>query len=311
MKVDTPVRDEAGAVPFASVFVMLTKQEHIELIRQARSWQSLHQRAVQRAQGAALLHQQQLRELRVQAAQREAELLAELELAQASVRDLKQRVFGRKSEQRKGGSQSRVGASGTPATRSRGHQTGAPGHGRSRQTALPERIEIVDLNEPHCPQCGLHLGEFPGTEDSEIVEIDVQAYRRVVRRKRYRPLCECGCLSGIVTAPAAPRLIPRGKYGVSVWASVLLDKFLYGRPSHRLLQDWATQGLQMSPGTLAGGLQSIAPLFEPLEQALLAKLRSEQHWHADETRWAVFEATEGKVGSRHYLWVFHSPSVVH
>jgi transposase len=91
----------------------------------------------------------------------------------------------------------------------------------------------------------------------------------------------------------------------------LLDKFLYGRPSHRLIQDLGDRGLQMSPGTLAGGLQTLAPLFEPLERALALKLRSESHWHADETRWAVFVCVAGKVGHRWYLWVFHSKSVVH
>ena len=96
-----------------------------------------------------------------------------------------------------------------------------------------------------------------------------------------------------------------------MWISVLLDKFLYGRPSHRLLQDLADHGLNMSPGTLAGGLQTLAPLFAPLELALMAKLRSAQHWHADETRWAVFIDVAGKVGHRWYLWVFHSPAVVH
>ena len=141
--------------------------------------------------------------------------------------------------------------------------------------------------------------------------IEVKAYRRVIRRQRYRPLCDCGCVPGIVTAPPPPRLIERGKYGVSVWTTVLLDKFLYGRPSHRLLQDLADHGLNMSPGTLAGGLQALSPLFEPLNQALLCKLRSEEHWHADETWWAVFVAIECKVGHRWYLWVFHSRSVVH
>jgi len=58
-------------------------------------------------------------------------------------------------------------------------------------------------------------------------------------------------------------------------------------------------------------LQTLAPLFEPLEQALACKLRSEPHWHADETRWAVFVELAGKVGHRWYLWVFHSCSVVH
>jgi transposase len=133
----------------------------------------------------------------------------------------------------------------------------------------------------------------------------------VIRRRRYRPTCNCGCVPGIVSAPAPARLIERGKFGLSVWASVLLDKFLYGRPSHRLLQDLADQGLQMSPGTLAGGLRTLAPLFEPLDHALALKLRGQSHWHADETRWAVFIEFAGKVGHRWYLWVFHSNSVVH
>jgi len=179
------------------------------------------------------------------------------------------------------------------------------------QPHLPQRIELVGLDSPQCPRCGLALGSFPGTEDSEVLEIEVKAYRRVIRRQRYRPLCDCGCVPGIVAAPPPPRLIERGKYGVSVWTTVLLDKFLYGRPSHRLLQDLADHGLNMSPGTLAGGLQALVPLFEPLNQALLGKLRSEAHWHADETRWAVFVTMEGKVGHRWYLWVFHSRSVVH
>ncbi|MGH8833008.1 MAG: IS66 family transposase [Polaromonas sp.] len=88
-------------------------------------------------------------------------------------------------------------------------------------------------------------------------------------------------------------------------------KFLHGRPSHRLLQALADHGLNMSPGTLAGGLQALAPLFEPLQQALVSRLRSEPHWHADETRWAVFVEVDGKVGHRWYMWVFHSRSVVH
>lgn len=58
-------------------------------------------------------------------------------------------------------------------------------------------------------------------------------------------------------------------------------------------------------------MQALAPLFEPLEQALLSKLRSQQHWHADETRWQVFVEVVGKAGHRWYLWVFHSPAVVH
>jgi transposase len=319
------VGDKAPA-PFATVYVTLTKQEHIQLVMDANTWKGLHRRAKERAEwnerrhrhemlkAAELAHsrQQQLQQefcdFKDQAGQREAALRVELELSQAKVRDLQKRLFGRKSESH-GGTEVQTQA---PVVRApRGHQRGAPGHGRTTQVHLPERVEVVGLDSPQCPRCGLALGEFPGTEDSQVLEIEVQAYRRVIRRKRYRPLCECGCVPGIVSAPPALRLIERGKFGVSVWTTVLLDKFLYGRPSHRLLHDLADHGLDMSAGTLAGGLQALSPLFEPLNQALRGKLRSETHWHADETRWAVFVTRQGKVGHRWYLWVFHSPSVVH
>jgi transposase len=78
-----------------------------------------------------------------------------------------------------------------------------------------------------------------------------------------------------------------------------------------LVQDLADHGVKMSPGTLAGGLQALAPVFAPIEEALKTQLRRDTHWHADETRWAVFIDVEGQVGHRWYLWVFHSSSVVH
>ena len=106
-------------------------------------------------------------------------------------------------------------------------------------------------------------------------------------------------------------MIPRGKYGVSIWVHLLLSKFSYGQPTHRLLRDWSDYELTLSPGTLTGGLRTLAPLFEPLEEALLSRLQSENRWHADETRWRVFAEREGKIGHRWYLWVFHSESVIH
>ena len=299
---------QTDAAPWAHEYVQLTKQAHGELVMQANYWKALHGRSIARSRWCEERYRRVNRQLKEQATQREAALRAELGLAQAKIRELQQRVFGRKSERHKGGSEQQTRAA---ATRGRGQQPGTRGHARTMQTNLPERVEIIALDSPLCPSCGLGLKPFPGTQDSEVVEIEVQAYRRVIRRQRYQARCSCGCVPGILAAPAPPRLIERGKFGVSVWTHVLLDKFLYGRPSHRLLQDLADWGLKMAPGTLAGGLKALAPLFEPMNQALVAKLRSASHWHADETRWAVFVNIEGKVGHRWQLWVFHSAAVVH
>ena len=307
MEVDAP-GNTARPVPFAAEYVTLTKQEHVRLKSEAKYWQSLHSRAVKRMEWQAEHDRRELLRHKAQAARCEADLRAELELAQAKVRDLQQRLFGRKSEQRKHSeAQAPVPGAGKP----RGQRRGAPGHGRTLLPELGGREELIEIASPQCPSCGLGLADFPGTEDSEVLEIEVQAYRRVIRRRRYRPVCACGCLPGIVTAPRPAQLIERGKFGVSVWTLVLLDKFLYGCPSHRLLADLADHGLRMAPGTLAGGLQQLAPLFEPLYQALAAKLRSQSQWHADETRWMVFVKKEDKVGYRWYLWVFHSDSVIY
>jgi transposase len=89
----------------------------------------------------------------------------------------------------------------------------------------------------------------------------------------------------------------------------LLDKFAYGRPTHRLLADLRSHGLDLSAGTLSGGLQQLLPLFEPLYQALQEHSRQAEHHHADETRWLVFVRTPGKVGHRWYLWLFLTDEV--
>ena len=293
--------------PFSQVFVTITKQEHIDLRLAATQWQGLHCKAVARCAQQEARHDRLVRELKAQALKSNAALQAELDLALAQVRDLQKRLFSTKSEQSRP-SESRAKAA---TCRKRGQQRGTIGHGRTIETQLSERHEDIFLVKAQCPECGLALKEFAGTEDTQVLEIEVKAYRRVIHRHRYSPTCQCGCVSGIVTAPSPARLIARGKFGISVWTSVLLDKFAYGRPSQRLLQDLADHGLNMAPGTLAGGLQAIAPLFKPLDDALLSKLRTEPYWHADETRWAVFVEILGKVGHRWYMWVFQSCSVVH
>jgi transposase len=304
----SPVVGEADSVPFASEFVTLSKQEHIQLLMNAHYFKSMHQRALERADWREARLLRLLRQLKEQNAQREDALRAELAAAQAKIRDLQQRLFGRKSERHQGNERQGRDAG---AHAARGHPRGVPSHGRTMQSNLPAHHEFIELETPQCPNCGLSLKPFAGTEDSQVLEIEVNAYRRVIHRKRYVPTCHCGCLPGIVTAPTPAKLIAKGKFGISVWTHVLLDKFLYARPSQRLVQELGARGLPMSAGTLAGGLQTIAPLFQPIEQALWSRLRSEPHWHADETRWAVFLELQGKVGHRWYLWVFHSRSVVH
>ena len=274
--------------PFSQQSVVLTKQAYIELKWEANDW---------RAQHARLL-------------EREAALKAEVETLHATIRDLHQRLYGAKSEKAAGCDAAGQSKSGSP--RNRGQQPGSQGHGRSDRSALPVVAEVHDLSEAakHCPTCGEAFAPFPGAEESTIIEVQVQAYIRRIQRPRYQKTCGCPQVAGIVTAPPAPRVIPKSPLGVSVWTQVLLDKYLYGRPTYRFCEALRHHGLHLSQGTLTDGLQRLAGLFEPVMRALYERQMHEKLFHGDETRWEVFEEVEGKTGHRWYLWVMQSASVV-
>ena len=69
-------------------------------------------------------------------------------------------------------------------------------------------------------------------------------------------------------------------------------------------------GWILAQGTVTDGMRRLAPLFAPLREALIARSRTGQHWHADETRWQVFEANSEDACQRWCLWVFWSAEVV-
>ena len=273
------------------------------LREEVESWKAEAHKQYCEAQYWRAMHQQALKRI----AERDQQI-AELK---ANVRQLRQQLFGRKTE--KGGMDQPAAALEKPASnRRRGQQRGSKGHGRRDHSHLPAKEVLLDLPAEQCccPQCRLPYAEFPGTEDSQTIEIEVHAHRRVIRRKRYRRTCSCPGVPGIITAPLPPRLFAKGTIGISVWIMALLDKFLFYRPSYRLLEDLRTHGVDLPRGTLTDGLQRFVPLFEPIYHGILTESRRGALWSADETRWLVFVQIEQKKGYRWYLWAFRSATAI-
>jgi transposase len=225
----------ASAKPFDLEFISISRREHIELKLQASQYRSLHAKALERLKWVQLRHDRQCAELREELAAVKAELV----LAQAQNRDLRQRVFGAKTEQSRSVNAlaADMAQPGGAPRRPRGQQRGGRGHGRTRLLQVPSVVQEVP-GASACPRCGAPTTLAWGCESAEVLEIEVRAYRRIVRRPRSRPSCGCGCLPGLVTAPAPDALWPRHKLGLSIWVELLLSKFLYGQPTARLLQDW-------------------------------------------------------------------------
>jgi len=299
---------QVGGLP-GLVPVSITQKELTRLKWAGHYWKAQHRRSCAREAGLKKIIEQH----NAQALEREALLLKEIELKDAQIRDLRHRLFAKKSESR---NKKNVGAklSSDVAKRPRGQQRGSRGHGRIQRPDLPVVEEQHELRDAHCTNCGLHYPEFPGAEESDIVEVEVKAYRRKVLRKRYLKTCSCPTTKDnpkIIVAPPAPRLIQKSPYGTSVWVHILLAKFLYGQPLHRILRELSGLGAPMSSGSMTGGLQKIAALFIPLQAAWYEHQMGESHFHNDESRWEVFVDLEGKVGHRWYLWVTRSAEVIH
>lgn len=291
---------------FSQRLITITQQEYIQLKLDASFWRTQHSRAITRE--AALKELLKIRESEIHAAshKRIDTLTEELKHKEAIIRDLKQRLYGKQSEKGKCNSES---SSKNTEKKSRGQQTGSRGHGRTQSPNLPVVDEFIPLNETACATCGKAYSPMPD-EESNIIEIEVSAHVRRIKRQSCAKNCSCPGPK-IVTAPAPQKLIAKSPYSHSVWEEILFNKFLHSQPINRILNNFKSLGFNMSSGTVADGLKKLRPLFEPIYSAFHQKQMTENRFHNDETRWEVYEQIEGKVGHRHYLWLMRSVSVVY
>ena len=209
--------------------------------------------------------------------------------------------FGRKSERRE-----RAGSD-----RPRGQRAGAAGHGRTPRPGLEKRAEVHNpaADERVCSDCGKPY-VANGSDTSELIEVSVKAHTRVIARPRWRRGCDCAAAPPEVSAPPVARLFANTPCGTSVWARFLYERYACLRPLNRVA-DWLTgQGLPISAGTLADGARRLAPLFEPLSAAILARQNEARLRQGDETAWRIRALGEAGGSSRAWLWIGVSEDAV-
>jgi transposase len=273
--------------------VQRVHRENNELRQDAGYWRSRHRDALQRIAG----------------------LDRKVEKLEGEKRQLKADLFGRRTEATTRSDRSNhlddPQVDSQEPQRKRGQQPENTGPKRRDYSHLPVRTNVSELppEQCACPNCGEPFLPHGYAEDSERIEIEVSAYRRVTHRRRYRRTCTCDG-PNIVTAPLAPKLIPKGRYGVSVWVEILLDKYFSYRPTERLLASWRLLDLDLAAGTVTDGLQQLEALLKPIYEALQERNRQGDLHQADETRWPVFMILEGKEGYGWWLWVSLSQDTV-
>jgi transposase len=267
--------------------ILILEKEYLELKSEAGYWQAMHEKALSR----------------------EKKLKETVKEQEGQIRDLRNRLFGKKSE-RKNSSKDESKSKSSDPKRPRGQQPGIKGHGRTDRPDLPQKKEPVNFPEvPICSKCG--EAYIPDeSKEAEIIEVEVKAYKRRIIRSCMKKCCSCKGVPNTITASMPPKVILKSPYGISIWEAVLLTKFHYCQPTNRLLNQYGELGSPISPGSIAGGLKRLKELFQPVYDALYSHQMTEDRFHNDESSWKVFESIDGKVGNRWWLWVSRSTSVV-
>jgi transposase len=269
------------------------ERENLQLRQQAGYWQSRHRDGLRRI----------------------GELEQQVEQLQGENRQLQADLLGRRSETTSLKDRSNHLDDPQDVTpgpgRKRGQQAGNPGPQRRDYSSLAVHESFVELpyEQRVCPDCGQPLRLRSDTEDSEQIEIDVRAHRRVIHRRRYERTCTCQG-NRTFTAPPLPKLIPKGLYGTSVWVEILLDKYSSYRPTERFLASWRLGDLDLAAGTVTDGLQRLEILLRPIYEAIKKRNPDGDLHLADETRWRVFVVQEDKQGYGWWLWVLSGPDTV-
>lgn len=248
--------------------------------------------------------------LRAQLAERDGkvqELEAQCKALAGKVGEQAQMLFGRKSESREdqgaGGQQCKEPRNAGSGRRPRGQQQGSTGHGRRRHEELPEETVVHELSEADrfCKTCGAPYVLFPGEETSEEIDWEVRVVRRVHRRLQYRRACNCSGTPMFRTAPGPEKLVPKGLFSTGFITRVIVEKYRWARPLHKIISALRLEGADLADGTLVGVLRQVSGLLVPLYEAIVACNRQASALHADETRWRLFLGTGTANG---YLWVF-------
>jgi transposase len=190
--------------------IFISEKEYLELKNAVGYWQAMHQKALLREQKL----QQTIKEQKGQ------------------IRDLRNRLFGTKSEKGKSSSDKGKSKPSKPK-RPRGQQPGSKGHERTKRLDLPQKEEEAKFPEdPMCPNCGKpYIADE--SKNAEIIEVEVKAYTRKIKRQCMKKGCSCKGVPNTITAPMPPKVLPKSQYGNSIWEAILLTKFHYCQPTNQ------------------------------------------------------------------------------
>jgi len=167
---------------------------------------------------------------------------------------------------------------------------------------LPEHLRRVDIViEPEEDVTGcVKIGE----EVTEVLDITPAAFyvKRYIRPKYAKPHDK-----GIVVGWLPERVVNKGIPSNRLVAQMIIDKYVFGMPLHRLIAKYGRLGVNIPASTASDwimkGWKHLAPLWELLQLLVT----NQKYLQADETPIKVQDRNKKNNMHQGYLWVYHAP----
>ncbi len=171
--------------------------------------------------------------------------------------------------------------------------------GRTPIPAGIERIEEIILPEGDLSGCS-KIGE----EVTEMLE-----YRpgKLFVRRIVRPKYALPGKKGVVIGALPSLPIEKGIAGASLLSWIIIEKFIYHLPLHRLIQKMQRAGMKISPSTVSDWVRQSSGVLELLFEWFRREVFKQTYLQVDETPIPVLD--KDKQGATHqgYYWVYHCP----
>ena len=224
---------------------------------------------------------------------------------------LRQRLFGRKSEQTTDPATPQLAlfneaeSVAEPVAEDVDEEAVAPTKRRGKRKPLPAdlpRIEVIHELPEHELTCTCGCRKHTiGEEVSEQLEI-VPMQIRVIKHIRKVYGCR-GCETAPVTADKPAQLIEKSMASPSVLAMLLTTKYGDGLPLHRFEKVLSRHGIDISRQTLARWVIQCGEHLQPLLNLMRDRLLESRVIHCDETRVQVLKEPDREATSQSWMWV--------
>jgi len=224
---------------------------------------------------------------------------------------LRQRLFGRKSEQTTDPATPQLAlfneaeSVAEPVDEACEEEVVVPTKRRGKRKPLPTdlpRIEVIHELPEHELTCACGCRKHAiGEEVSEQLEI-IPMQIRVIKHVRKVYGCR-DCESAPVTADKPAQLIEKSMASPSVLAMLLTTKYVDGLPLHRFEKVLGRHGIDIPRQTLARGVIQCGEHFQPLLNLMCDSLLASRIIHCDETRVQVLKEPDREPSSQSWMWV--------